>query len=79
MFCPPLSSLLKNPDVIEKPRQKAIKNDPICYLAAHRVFAGNDLGDQLYLIKSPTLIMTGENDIGSRPPMCKFMHKQIAG
>ena len=65
--------------MIEVRRQKAIKNDPICYLAAYRVFTGNGLGDQLHLIKSPTLIMTGENDIGSSPRMSKFMHDQIAG
>lgn len=68
-----------NPEVLEARRQKSLNNDPDCYVAAYRVLARNDLGDRLGSIKSPTLIMTGENDIGSSPRMARFMHDQIRG
>ena len=68
-----------HPEVLEARHQKSLNNDPDCYVAAYRVLAGNDLGNQLGAIKSPTLIMTGENDIGSSPRMARFMHDQIGG
>ncbi len=67
-----------NPEVLETRRQKSMQNDPDCYVAAYRVLAGNDLGGQLSEVRAPTLIMTGENDIGSNPRMSQFMHDQIA-
>lgn len=69
----------QNPEVLETRLMKSMHNDPNCYVAAYRVLASNDLGDQLLLIKVTTLIMTGENDIGSNPRMSHFMHDQIAG
>ncbi|MCZ4354768.1 alpha/beta fold hydrolase [Roseovarius aestuarii] len=68
-----------HPEVLEARRKKSLENDPDCYVAAYRVLAGNDLGDQLSQITVPTLIMTGENDIGSNPRMARFMHEQITG
>ena len=50
---------------------------PDCYVAAYRVLAGSDLGADLYQITAPTLVMTGENDIGSNPRMSRFIHDQI--
>lgn len=67
------------PEVLEARRQKSLKNDPDCYVAAYRVLAGNDLGQQLSAVTVPALIMTGENDIGSSPRMAHFIHQQIAG
>mgnify|MGYP005992259205 CR=1 FL=1 len=68
-----------HPEVLEARRQKSLKNDPDCYVAAYRVLAGNDLGTQLQAITAPTLIMTGAHDIGSSPRMAEFIHHQIAG
>lgn len=52
-------------------------NDPPAYLAAYEVLAGNDLCDQLARIAQPTLIMTGEFDVGSPPRMSETMHAAI--
>lgn len=68
-----------HPEVLEARRQKSLQNDPDCYVAAYRVLAGSDLGGQLQRIAVPTLIMTGEKDIGSNPRMSEFIHAQIPG
>ncbi|WP_336099381.1 alpha/beta fold hydrolase [Roseovarius sp. CH_XMU1461] len=68
-----------NPDVLEERRQKSLQNDPNCYVAAYRVLAQSDLGQELHRVTVPTLIITGENDIGSSPRMADFIHSQIAG
>lgn len=69
----------KHPEVLEARRQKSMQNDPDCYVAAYRVLAGSDLGEQLHRVKTPTLVMTGENDVGSNPRMSEFIRKQITG
>lgn len=68
-----------NPDLIEARRAAAMENDPACYMAAYNVLAENDLGDSLSRIAVPTLVMTGEHDIGSNARMARLMHARIAG
>ncbi len=68
-----------HPEVLEARRQKSLRNDPDCYVAAYRVLAGSDLGDRLHRVTVPTLVITGENDIGSNPRMAGFIHAQIQG
>ncbi|WP_299988803.1 alpha/beta fold hydrolase [uncultured Ruegeria sp.] len=71
--------IASHPEVLEARRRKSMLNDPDCYVAAYRVLAGSDLGDQLHRITAPTQIMTGENDIGSNPRMSRFIHDRITG
>lgn len=54
-------------------------NDHRSYAAAYRVFAEADEGVDLASIRKPTLVVTGENDIGSNPRMARRMHEAIAG
>lgn len=68
-----------NPEVLEKRRLQSMANDPDCYAAAYRVLAENDLGERLREIAVPTLVLTGENDVGSPPRMARLMHERIAG
>jgi pimeloyl-ACP methyl ester carboxylesterase len=68
-----------NPAVIEDYAARNRQNDPACYAAAYRVLALTDLADQLSRIAAETLIMTGENDIGSNPRMARLMHDRIIG
>ncbi len=68
-----------HPEVLEARRKKSMQNDPDCYVAAYRVLAGNDLGEHLTQVTVPTLVMTGENDIGSSARMAQFIHDQISG
>ena len=67
-----------HPDKVAKRLTEIRANDPASYAEAYRVFAESDLADRLHSIPHPTLVMTGENDIGSNPRMARLMHKDIA-
>ena len=56
-----------------------MENDPRCYAAAYRVLATTDLAGELGRIRTPTLIVTGEGDVGSSPRMARLMHDRIPG
>ena len=68
-----------HPDVLEARRRKSLLNDPDCYVAAYRVLAETDLGSRLSRVVAPTLVMTGENDVGSTARMARFIHERIEG
>lgn len=65
------------PDVLEERRRRSLNNDPDCYAAAYRVLADTDLADRLPEIKTPTLVMTGENDVGSTPRMAQLIADRV--
>ena len=69
----------QNPDVIARLRERDAENDPDCYAAAYRVLAETDFGGFLDQIRCPTLIATGEDDLGSNPRMARYMHERIPG
>lgn len=73
------SYLRANKEVIESVKKRLKQNDEKSYVNAYRVFATADetLWNQLTKIKAPTLIITGEHDIGSNPRMAKQMHEKI--
>ena len=66
-----------HPEVIEGHAAQNMENDPQCYAAAYRVLATTDLADDLPGIRTPTLIVTGEGDVGSNPRMARLMHERI--
>ena len=65
------------PGKVKKRLDEWLKNDPASYAEAYRIFALSDVGERIKVIPHQTLIMTGENDIGSNPRMANFMHKKI--
>ncbi|HEY0295780.1 MAG TPA: alpha/beta hydrolase [Bordetella sp.] len=69
----------QHPDVIAAYAASNRKNDPKAYAAAYAVLANTDFAERLHEIEIPTLVVTGENDMGSNPRMAQFMHEQIAG
>lgn len=69
----------RHPEAIEAAAEENRQNDPACYAAAYRVLAASDLADRLGEIRRPTLVMTGEEDIGSNPRMARLMAERIAG
>lgn len=71
--------IAENPEVIALRRKQARENDPECYMAAYNVLAESDLGDCLDQIKTPTLVLTGEHDIGSNARMAQLMNDRIRG
>ena len=68
-----------NPDKVALRLSQLKANDHRSYAAAYRVFAEADEGVELEKIRASTLVMTGENDIGSNTRMARRMHEAIAG
>jgi 3-oxoadipate enol-lactonase len=68
-----------NPELVARRMRQLQENHAPSYAAAYTVFSTSDLGDQLHAIKTPTLIATGEHDVGSNTRMARFMHAQIEG
>jgi pimeloyl-ACP methyl ester carboxylesterase len=68
-----------NPAVIAAYAARNAENDPECYSAAYTVLALEDLDRELEAITMPTLIATGEQDLGSNPRMSELMHRRIRG
>jgi pimeloyl-ACP methyl ester carboxylesterase len=68
-----------HPELVERRMRQLRENHAPSYAAAYTVFSTRDLGDQLHAIRAPTLIATGEHDIGSNTRMARFMHDQIRG
>ncbi len=69
----------KHPEIVRQRLDELKANDHRSYAAAYGVFAAGDVGDRIRAIRHKTLIVTGENDIGSNPRMARFMHEVIPG
>ena len=69
----------KNPELVARRLEELKANDHRSYSAAYAVFAEGDLGARLHEIRHPTLIVTGEHDVGSNTRMARFMHGSIRG
>jgi pimeloyl-ACP methyl ester carboxylesterase len=69
----------ENPELIEALAEQNRRNDPAAYAAAYRVLAESDLADRLHEIDRPTLVITGENDVGSNTRMARLIHERIKG
>jgi pimeloyl-ACP methyl ester carboxylesterase len=69
----------RHPELVRQRMDQLQNNHPASYAAAYTVFSTSDLGDRLHGITRPTLVATGEHDLGSNTRMARFMHAQIAG
>jgi len=69
----------RHPEVVARRLEELKANDHRSYSAAYSVFADGDLGDRLREIRHPTLIVTGEHDVGSNTRMARFMREAIPG
>jgi pimeloyl-ACP methyl ester carboxylesterase len=68
-----------NPDRIEARMRELCANDLESYLEAYRIFGQTELGPRLGAIRHRTLVLTGENDVGSNTRMARDMHAAIEG
>jgi len=68
-----------HPELIAQYAARNMENDPHCYAAAYRVLATTDLVGEIHRIQAPTLIVTGEGDVGSDPRMAGAMHERLRG
>jgi pimeloyl-ACP methyl ester carboxylesterase len=69
----------RHPERVQQRMAELLANDVPSYAAAYTVFATSDLGDRLSEIRHPTLIATGEHDVGSNTRMAHMMHERING
>jgi len=67
----------KNPNIYEKICSILKKNDMENFLKVYELFVKHQDNENFENIKTKTLIMTGENDIGSTPEMSKNLSKKI--
>jgi 3-oxoadipate enol-lactonase len=59
----------ENPDLMEDRREAFLKIDPEVFRAACADLAALDLRDELYQVTVPTLVLVGEKDEATPPPM----------
>tara|TARA_Y100000588_G_C13944752_1_gene791627 strand:- start:44 stop:829 length:786 start_codon:yes stop_codon:yes gene_type:complete len=70
--------LTKNPNIYDFFFNILKNNKKIDFLAAYKVFVeADDYFIDFSKLKMPTLIMTGENEVGSTPYMSKMLSKKI--
>ena len=65
----------QHPEIIEYLTTRLTTNDLTSYIAAYSVFieADNEIGEVLKNVYCPTLVMTGEKDVGSTPEIAQRM------
>ena len=68
----------KNPDTYKKICTILDQNNMENFLKIYELFVKHKDNEKFENIKSKTLIMTGENDIGSTPEMSRNLSKEIA-
>jgi 3-oxoadipate enol-lactonase len=73
------SFIARHPELVQQRMEQLKANHPASYAAAYTVFSTSDLGERLHGITCPTLVATGEHDVGSNTRMARFMHEQIRG
>jgi (E)-2-((N-methylformamido)methylene)succinate hydrolase len=71
--------IARHPEQVSARMAQLQQNHAPSYAAAYTVFSLSDVGDRLHAIRHPTLIATGEHDVGSNTRMARFMRAQIAG
>ncbi len=70
----------KNPEIYQKIYSILDKNKPKDFLKCYKIFVNYDDDDnEIKKIKTKSLIITGQNDVGSTPEMSKNLSKIIQG
>ena len=66
-----------HPEAIARRKARVLETDPASFASAFRIYAESDLCGELHRIAAPTLILTGENDVGSNPRIARAMAARI--
>ncbi|MFO1058144.1 MAG: alpha/beta fold hydrolase [Dongiaceae bacterium] len=69
----------ESPAVVDYIRRVVAANDHQAYVKAYEVLVANDLGPELHRIAAPTLVLTGDDDIGAGPKAARFIAGEIPG
>ncbi len=68
-----------NPQVIARRKARVLGTDPDAFAAAFRTYAEQEFDREIRDIRAPTLIMTGEHDVGANVRMARLMYERIRG
>ena len=68
----------RTPRALTALKDKIVSNDPQNYAACCAAVAQVNWIDQLVLVKTPTLVIAGELDLGATPAMAAAIHQRIA-
>ncbi len=68
-----------HPEVVERIARTLRRNDPLAYAAACRAVGNVALTDRLGAIRCPTMVVVGEEDIGTPPAAARTIARAIAG
>ena len=71
--------IARHPELVRQRMAQLQRNHAPSYAVAYTVFSTSDLGERLHGITRPTLVATGEHDVGSNTRMARFMLAQIPG
>ena len=68
-----------NIHLVNQRLEQVLKTDPKIFLNVFKIYAKTEIFNLLKKINKPTLLLTGENDLGCSPKHNKFMADQIPG
>lgn len=66
-----------NPETVSARLKQVIETDPDVFLNVFRIYAGTEMSPWLNQIKTPSLILTGENDGGCNPRLNHLIHAAL--
>ncbi len=67
------------PAVVERIAHTLRQNDPVAYAAACLAIGNVALTDRLGAVRCPTMVVVGEEDVGTPPAMARTIAQAIAG
>lgn len=67
----------QNPDIVSARLKQVIATNPDVFLNVFRIYAGTEMSPWLNRIKTPSLILTGENDGGCNPRLNLQIHAAL--
>ena len=65
------------PEVIENRLKQVIETDKDVFLNVFRIYAGTEMQPWLHKVKTPALVLTGENDGGCNPRLNKLIAEAL--
>ena len=65
------------PEVVKNRLKQVIETDKDVFLNVFRIYAGTEMQPWLHKVKTPTLVLTGENDGGCNPRLNKLIAEAL--
>jgi len=67
----------KNPHIVEQRLKQVLDTDPEVFLNVFKIYANTEIFSLLKNINKPSILLTGENDLGCSPKHNKIMSNKI--